>query len=476
MNSKRQRRRVRWIAFNLLVAGRFVRPYDYSMTTGFPPGPPGHFLTGNWPEFRHNRLEFLTRCARDFGDVVGIRLGPHRAVVLNHPDLVEEVLVTQARHFIKHFALRVNPRVLGNGLLTSDGDSWLRQRRLMQPAFSRARVGAYAPVMAEYAGRMLARWQPGAPCDVFAEMSRLTLEIAAKTLFDAEAGDKANEVGRALEVLLEAFLTRVHRLWAPPRWLPTPRNLRFRRALRRLDEILYGFIAQRRQNPEQRPDLLSILLRARDEQDHTGMTDRQLRDEAMTLFLAGHETTALALTWSWYLLARHHDVEMKVAAEARAVLGDRPATADDWPRLHLIEQVVRETMRLYPPAFIIGREATAAVTIAGYCLPAGTTILMSPWVLHRDVRFWPDPATFEPGRWTEDAERDRPRFAYFPFGGGPRLCIGNHFAMMEAVLVLATIARRYRFTLADARPVAPAPTFTLRPERAMTATLTPRPD
>ncbi|OAI51232.1 cytochrome P450 [Planctomycetaceae bacterium SCGC AG-212-F19] len=426
-------------------------------------------LTGNWPEFRRNRLEFLSRCAREFGDVVGMRLGPHRVVVLNHPDLVEEVLVTQARHFIKHFALRVNPLVLGKGLLTSDGDFWLRQRRLMQPAFNRGRVGRYAPVMTEYAERMLTRWQQGQTFDVFAEMSRLTLEIAAKTLFDAEAGDKANEVGRALEVLLEAFLTRVHRLWAPPSWVPTPRNVRFRRALRRLDEIIYGFIAQRRSQPEQHHDFLSILLNARDEQDHTGMTDRQVRDEAMTLFLAGHETTALALTWTWYLLARHPEIEQKAADEARTVLGDRTATAEDWPRLRLTEQVVRETMRLYPPAFIIGRESIADVSIAGYRLPRGTTILMSTWVLHRDARFWPAADTFDPGRWTEAAERDRPRFAYFPFGGGPRLCIGNHFAMMEAVLVLATIARRYRFALAGEEPVAPAPTFTLRPERSIVA-------
>jgi cytochrome P450 len=443
------------------------------MKQRFPAGPKGHLLTGHLPEFRRNRLTFLSDCARDYGDVVGIRLGHRRVVLFNHPDLIEEVLVTQARRFNKHFALKINTLVLGKGLLSNDGDSWLRQRRLMSPAFQRQRVAAYAPIMVGYAERMLDRWKPGQMIEVFAEMSRLTLEIAAKTLFDAEAGDQANTVGSAMEVLLDAFISRVNRLVPIPNWIPTPRNLRLRRAVRRLDDILYGFIAQRRANPEQHNDLLSILLSARDEQDQTGMTDRQLRDEAMTLFLAGHETTALALSWTWCLLARHPDVEQRLTHEARHVLGERPATADDWPKLRFAEHVVQESMRLYPPAFILGREAIEDVTIGDHHLPRGMTVLMSPWVVHRDPRFWPDPETFNPDRWAA-GDLDRPRFAYFPFGGGPRLCIGNHFAMMEAVLVLATIARRYRFTLVDDKPIAPSPTFTLRPERSIFAQLTLR--
>jgi cytochrome P450 len=455
---------------------QFLEPFRRGdrMTHRFPAGPKGHLLTGHLPEFRRNRLTFLTACARDFGDVVGIRLGHRRVVLLNHPDQIEEVLVTQARRFHKHFALKINTLVLGNGLLSSDGDPWLRQRRLMSPAFQRQRVTAYAPAMVGYAERMLARWKPGETVEIFAEMSRLTLEIASKTLFDAEAGDQANIVGTALEVLLDAFISRVNRLVPIPHWVPTPRNLRLRKAVRRLDEILYGFIAQRRANPEQRNDLLSILLRARDEQDQTGMTDRQLRDEAMTLFLAGHETTALALSWTWYLLARYPEVEQRLADEARKVLGESPATAEHWPRLRFTEQVVQESMRMYPPAFIIGREVVEEVTIGDHYLPRGMTVLLSPWVVHRDARFWPDPEKFNPDRWNPPGDLQRPRFAYFPFGGGQRLCIGNHFAMMETVLILATIARRYRFTLVDERPIAPSPTFTLRPERDILARLTPR--
>ena len=434
-----------------------------------PPGPRGSFFSGCLHDFRTDRVHFLVRCARDYGDVCSFRLAHRRVFLLSHPDLVEQVLVTDARHFIKHFALRINPLVLGKGLLTSSGDFWLRQRRLMNPAFQKQQIARYAEVMVAYAERMLGRWQPGRTVDVHAEMNRLTLEIAAKTLFDAEAGDKADVVGAAMEVLLDVFMARFGRLMLVPTYIPTPQNLRLHRAVRRLDEIIYGFIEQRRRSGAQQNDLLSLLLNARDEETHTGMTDRQLRDEAMTLFLAGHETTALVLSWSWYLLATHPEAAARVAEEADRVLGERSATADDWPRLPFIEQVVLEAMRLYPPAFVMGREAIHACEIGGYQVPVGTTILMSQWLLHRDGRFWEEADRFRPERWRSDAER--PRFAYFPFGGGPRLCIGNHFAMQEVVLVLATIARRCRFTVTDGFTAAIDPTFTLRPKGGIPAVL-----
>jgi len=445
------------------------------MKSLLPPGPRGSFFSGCLPAFRADRVDFLARCAREHGDICSFRLAHRRVFLLNHPDLVEQVLVTDSRHFVKHFALRVNPLVLGKGLLTSAGDFWLRQRRLMNPAFQRQQVACYAPAMVALAEQMLRRWTPGQAVDIHAEMNRLTLEIAARTLFAADVGDQADAVGAALRVLLDVFMARFGRLLLPPTWVPTPQNLRLRRAVRRLDAIIYGFIAQRRQHPEQTNDLLSLLLRARDEEDHTGMTDRQLRDEAMTLFLAGHETTALVLSWTWYLLATHPEAEARVAAEAAAVLGDRSATAADWPRLPFIEQVVLEAMRLYPPAFVMGREAIQPLAIGGYHVPAGTTILLSQWLLHRDGRFWDEPARFVPERWTATAEQRRPRFAYFPFGGGPRLCIGNHFAMQEVVLLLATIARRYRFTVRDGYQAAIDPTFTLRPRGGIPAVLTRQP-
>jgi cytochrome P450 len=305
-------------------------------------------------------------------------------------------------------------------------------------------------------------------------MSRLTLDLASKTLFGAEAADKGRTVARALRVLIDAFLARYNKLLPVPLWLPTPRNLRLRRAVRKLDRIIYGFVEQRKRSTELGTDLLSILLQARDEEDNQRMSKRQLRDEAMTLFLAGHETTALALSWAWYALARHPEIEERVAQEARRVLGDRAPTAEDWPKLVFTQQVVLETMRLYPPVYVVGREVLDAVEIGGYPLRRGATILMSQWVMHRDPRFWPAPEAFRPERWTAQAELQRPRYAYFPFGGGPRLCIGNHFAMMEIVLALAMIARQYKFTLAEEGPINPAPTFTLRPGRPILGRIVPR--
>jgi cytochrome P450 len=439
-----------------------------------PPGPRGHWITGNLPEFRQGRLDFLTRCAREHGDVVALRFGPRRVYLVVHPDAIEEVLATHSRHFIKHFALRLNPRVLGKGLLTSEGDFWLRQRRLIQPAFVRRRISAYGPDMVACTERVLAGWQAGETRDVLTEMMRLTLAIAAKTLFDAEADDDASAVGTALRVLQENFLIRFSSLLPVPMWLPTPTNLRLRRAVRRLDEIIYRFIRRRRQGGKEGSDLLSILLHARDEEDKSGMTDRQLRDEAMTLFLAGHETTALTLSWAWHLLATHPEAEERLAAEVRQVLGGRPPAVGDLPRLKYAEGVVLEALRLYPPAYTIGREALAECVIGGYRVPRGTTILMSQWVVQRDPRWFDKPAAFRPERWAGDLAQRLPRYAYFPFGGGPRLCIGNTFAMMETVLVLATITPRFRFTAVPSHPVVPWPTFTLRPRYGIPAVVTPR--
>jgi cytochrome P450 len=277
-----------------------------------------------------------------------------------------------------------------------------------------------------------------------------------------------------LQLLQANFIARFNSLLPPPIWLPTPNNLRLKRAVRRLDEILYGFIRQRRQSGVDRGDLLSLLLHARDEDDGSRMTDRQLRDEAMTLFLAGHETTALTLAWAWYLLAGHPEAEERLLAEAQEVLNGRPPTVADLPRLRYTEGVVLEALRLYPPAYVVGREAIDDCEIGGYRVPASTTLLMSQWVVHRDARHFEQPEAFRPERWAGDLAQRLPKYAYFPFGGGPRLCIGNTFAMMETVLVLATIAPRFRFTLLPEPAVVPWPTFTLRPKHGIPAVLTPR--
>ncbi len=421
------------------------------------------WLGGHLNRFRTGRLDFFTETARAYGDMVKLRFGHRRVYLVSHPDLIEEVLVTQNNNFVKHFALRLNPLVLGKGLLTSEGDFWLRQRRLSQPAFARNRIAAYGPAMVAAAQRVIEAWRPGEQRDIMVEMMRLTLAIAAKTLFDADVSGAAASVVDALNVLQRQFLTRFNSLIPTPMWIPTPANLRQRRAVRRLDEILYGFIRQRRAQNVDKGDLLSILLHARDADDGTRMTDRQVRDEAMTIFLAGHETTALSLAWTWYLLAQHPQIEETLVAEWRTVLGGRAPTVEDWPKLRFTDKVVLESMRLYPPAYVVGREALADCTIGGYHVPRGTTLLMSQWGVHRDARFFEEPEVFRPERWTDAFQKSMPKFAYFPFGGGPRLCIGNTFALMEMALVLPTIGQQFRFALQPGAVVKPQAFFTLRP-------------
>jgi cytochrome P450 len=429
-----------------------------------PPGPRGHFLLGNLLEFRRDSLAFYTRCAREYGDIVSFRLGPRRVVQVNRPDLIDSVLVTGNRHFRKNFfALRHLHAVLGNGLITSEGEHWLRQRRLAQPAFHRDHLAAYGGIMVACAERALAGWRAGETRDVHAEMMRLTLAIAARVFFDLDVTGDAGEVGAAFAVVQEVFNQQVASLFVPPAWLPTPANLRLRRAVRRLEALLQDLIRQRRAGGPDRGDLLARLLHARDE-DGSAMTDRQLRDETMTLLLAGHETTALALSWTWYLLAQHPAAEARLAAELRSVLGGRSPTVADLPRLEYTGRVLLESMRLYPPVYAIGREARQECVIGGYRVPAGTAVLIFPWVLHRDPRYFADPAKFDPDRWANGLAGRLPRYAYFPFSGGPRVCLGKEFAMLEAVLVLATVAQRFHFTLVPGQRITPKPCITLRPE------------
>jgi len=429
------------------------------------PGPKGRWLGGNLRDFSADRLGFLDRCFRDFGDVVPIRFAHRRLVIFNHPDMVEEILVTRNRQFIKHFALRMAKPTLGNGLLTSEGDFWRRQRRLSQPAFHRERIAAHGAVMVEYAERMMRSWGGGQSRDIQDEMMRLTLEIVAKTLFDADVSGDAADASAAMEAILHSFTARVGKLVRLPDFVPTPSNLRFNKAKKRLDRIIYDIIANRRASGEDRGDLLSMLLHATDldtEAGGPGMTDEQLRDEAMTLFMAGHETTANTLAWAWLLLSRHPEAEAKLHAELDAVLGGRPPTVADLPNLKYAEQVVTETLRIYPTVWLLGREAIEPTEVAGVQIPIGTTVYMSQWVIHRDPRFFDEPLVFRPERWDDNLAKKIHRYAYFPFGGGPRICIGNNFALMEATLLLASIARRFRIKVPPDAKITPLPTMTLR--------------
>ncbi len=439
-----------------------------------PAGPKGHLLIGCLPEFRRDTLGFFAACARDYGDVVPIRVVNRHLILLSHPDLIEEVLTARARHTTKTAILRMLRPVLGDGLLLSEGDSWLRQRRLMQPAFHRQRLAGYGDVMAGYAERGMADWRDGQTRDVHADMMAITQGIVAKTLFDADVSDDAYDVGHALHVLMEDFSRRRTALFALPRFVRTPARRRARAAVERLDRIVYDIIAARRASGEDRGDLLSILLAARDADDGSRMTDRQVRDEIMTLFLAGHETTAVSLSWTWYLLAQHPEVEATLAAELRGVLGGRLPTVADLPQLRYAEMVVMESMRLYPPAFTLTRRVAEACEVGGHRIEAETTLIMSQWIVQRDARWFDAPEAFRPERWENDLAKRLPRYAYFPFGGGPRLCIGNTFAMMEATLLLATIAQRFRFRLAPGASVKPLLSVTLRPAEGIPMSLSAR--
>ncbi|AHG89550.1 cytochrome P450 [Gemmatirosa kalamazoonensis] len=442
---------------------------------------PGEFTVG----IARSPLALFTRLARAHGDVVRFRAAGRTFVVVAHPELAREVLVTQQRRFVRGYAHRTLRLLLGDGLLTSEGDLHRRQRRLANPAFHRDRIAAYARAMSAAAERWSDRWERRSPTDVevdvAAEMTTLTLGIAGETLFGTDVGDRARDVagaiGDAMRVAPLAFLPFAR--WALR--LPLPHVGGFVSARHRLDRIVYGIIAERRAaaDADRRDDLLSMLLVATDPEETDGepMSDEQLRDEVMTLFLAGHETTANLLAWTWLLLGRNPDAEACLHAELDAMLGAGPAarapTFDDLPRLPYTRSVLAESMRIYPPAYAIGRICVERCTLGGVDVEPGWGVVTSPWLTHHDARWWPEPERFRPERWSEPAP-DRPKFAYFPFGGGSRICIGEQFAWTEATLVLATLASRWRLELLPDQHVAPLSRITLRQRPGARARLVPR--
>jgi cytochrome P450 len=428
------------------------------------PGPAGLPIAGSLFAIRRDPIGFLAQSAAEYGDFVRFRAGRSLVFFFRHPDQVKDLLVTQQHAFKKGRGLEWAKNFLGNGLLTSEGEFHTRQRRLSQPAFHRQRIQSYARVMTEHAQRTRDRWRAGETLEVGHEMMELTMSVVAKTLFDADVAGEAREIGRSLTDIISLF----HRFNMPfagiVQKLPLPSNLRFRQARARLDRTIYRIIAERRRSPGDRGDLLSMLLLATDEEgDGTGMTDLQLRDEVMTLFLAGHETTANALAWTFYLLSENPEPEARLHAELDRVLAGRIPGVDDLPQLRYTEQVVAESMRLYPPAWALGRRAIRDVEIGGCPVPAGSYVLASAFITQRDARFFPDPLRFDPDRFAAEARAARPRFAYFPFGGGARNCIGEPFAWMEGTLLLAVLAQKWRLRLVPGHPVEPQPLITLRP-------------
>jgi len=428
---------------------------------------PGQFIV----EIARNPLAMMIAMQRDHGDIAHWRIGPQNLYLINHPDLIRDVLVTNGRNFTKSRGLERARRLLGNGLLTSEGEFHLRQRRLAQPAFHRQRIAAYAGTMSSYAERTSERWRDGVTVDMHTEMMRLTLGIVARTLFDADVDEEAGEIGEALTAAFEHFNFAMLPFTELLDRLPLPAVRRFNAARDTLDRTIYRMINERRKSGEDRGDLLSMLLMATDtEGDGKGMSDSQLRDEALTIFLAGHETTANALTWTWYLLSQHPEIEARLHAEIDS-LRNRTPTYEDLPSLPYTRMVFAESMRLYPPAWAIGRRAIEPFEARGFVIPERSVVIMSQYIMHRDERYFPDPERFDPERWTPEAQATRPKFSYFPFGGGTRVCIGEQFAWMEGILLLAILAQKWGMRLEPGHRVEIQPLITLRPKHGMKMTL-----
>ena len=438
-------------------------------------GPRGGRVLGSLRAFRDDPLRFLVETARDHRPVARFQLGRVDARLFSLPSGIKRILQDNNENYGRqtrsHAALRAT---LGNGLITSDGDFWRRQRRISQPAFHKQRIAGFGAAMSSAAEELVERWSPraerGDSLDIFPEFLRVTLQILGRSLFGLELEGAAAAVGQGLDVVLHHTMDTLHSILPVPEAIPTPANRRFKAAVRALDEVVLGLIQQRRQSGGQN-DLLSMLVESRDAETGEGMTDRQLRDEVMTLMLAGHETTSVSLSWTFAFLSRHPAVRRTLEDELKAVLGGRAATLEDLPKLRYTRMVLDETMRLLPPAWVVTRSAVADDEVDGFFVPAGSLAIVSPYVTHRDPELWPNPEGFDPQRF-ENTEQ--PRYAYFPFGGGPHLCIGAGFAMMEAQIVLATVAQHVRLDLVPGHPVEVEPLVTLRPRHGIRMTLHPK--
>lgn len=434
------------------------------------PGP-GGFLSAR--PLMLDPLPFLEKMFRNYGDVVRMRILNLRVYAVAHPEGIKHVLQDNHRNYRKSFDYKILARLLGQGLVTSEGSLWLKQRRLMQPTFHRQKITGFGALMADCTLQMLERWREGAErrevFDVTTEMMRLTLQIVGRALLSMDLTAQADLIGRNMTIANERFGEMGLSAFAP--WLPTPGNLRFRNAAAVLRKIVLQIIAERRRDGRDYGDLLSMLLAVRDEETGEGMDDEQLRDEVLTLILAGHETTATALSWTWYLLSQNPETERKLHAELDVRLGGRAASVADLPNLPYTGMVIDEAMRLYPPVWAVGRQAIAEDQIMGYCVPKGSNLLLSQWLAHRHPAFWDEPERFEPERFSTGRAAGRPRYAFFPFGGGPRMCIGNLFALTEAQIVLATVAQKYRLRVPANHPVEPLPLVTLRSRHGINVTL-----
>lgn len=436
-----------------------------NVTTGDIPRTLGVPVLGVLPQVWRDPLGFFLRSGTQHPEIVRLDMGPARFHLLSHPDSVKYVLQDNHRNYAKGYE-KAKP-LLGEGLVTAEGELWRRQRRLMQPAFHRQRLAELLPTMVDATSEMLAHWRDldGAdePLNIAREIMLLTQTIILRTMFSTDIGHQAANIadsfGIALEYLNFAMMAPFPILQA----LPTPANLRFRQAMRVIDSAVYGIIAERRESGVKRNDLLQMLIDARDEETGEGMSDRQMHDEVLTIFLAGHETTASLLSWTFYLLGQDAQVEERLRSEIATVVDGRAPSMEDISKLRYTGQVLHESLRMFPPAWMFARTPIDDDEIGGYHIPAGSMIMLSPYVTHRLPQFWDEPDRFDPDRFDPDRENDRPRYAFFPFGGGPRLCIGNNFALMEAPTILSMILQNFQFKLAEGYPVKGQPAATLRP-------------
>ena len=415
-------------------------------------------------EFSRTPLEFLLKCNREDGDIVSLSIGSAKSYIFNHPNLVDEVLSKQNQNCIKDISYRALEDVFGDGLLLSHGDSWKYHRRLMQSAFNSDRLSNYATQVVADTDLMLENWRLGEIRDVHREMSLLTAKIIMQAMFGVDATETAEKIVKAVDEIMQQYSHQAETLYLLPSWLPTFRNWRANEAKKRLNEIVEGVVEQRKQ--QTKDDILSTMLTAEDEAGNK-LSDRELRDEVTTLLLAGYDTTANALTWTLMLLAQNPEVEAKLVAEVQSVLNNRPPTIHDLPQLPYTKMVLKESMRLYPPAWILGRELISDCKIGGHDFTGGTVIYFSQWAVHRDARWFDRPEQFDPDRWADNLEQRLPRCAYFPFGAGARVCIGKAFCMMEAKLILAMIIQKFHFALVSDLPIELLPSFTLRPKQGI---------
>ena len=439
------------------------------------PGPRGRPIIGSLSAFRADPIGFLGGLRREHGDVARFRLGKHVCHLVAHPRGVRHVLQDNSRNYGKQTPGIIKLRsILGNGLLTSEGAFWLRQRRIAQPAFRRERIAAFAAMMAKAVDDMRGEWEGarGGEVDVAATMMKVTLRIVSETLFGTDVSPAAHELGRALTTAVQITQRRIGRPFEFPRFLPLPEHRQFRAAMRVLDRMVEGLVADRRRSEARPNDLLSTIIDARDPESGEGMTDRQIRDEIMTILLAGHETTANTLTWTFHLLASHPAAAEQLTAEVDAVVGDRTPGAEDATRLPYLTSVLDEALRLYPPGWLFARSAIATDEVGGYEVPAGSIVFLCSYLTHRHPDFWDEPERFSPERFHAATARDR--FAYFPFSGGPRQCIGAGFAMQEMQLLVAMVAQRWHLRAISDAPVGVEPLVTLRPRGGLRLRLEPR--